>query len=649
MRRTRLYHLYSVLLAAILIGVVPRTINAESAPLEVLLFASVTSAAPGQSVSYSIVLNPDSDAPLPATLTASFDDGLLLQQADGLQGQRCEIDGQRVRCNLLLSEDGATISVQTQVQPTAASGATLRASASVETSDGTIVNADPVVVTVQGEAEPTATAPLPTATEPAVTPTEPPATATAPAPLPTTSRVPTATATPARASATTRAATPQAEPAHKGPTPDVLENNWSPTTAAPIGVGVDYDLNFICPITDGCPGGDFDYLRVTVKAGVQYLLATYDLGPGVDTVLDLYWGDEATPVASNDDARSGYSFLSALRWTAPSDGEALIRIGPRTGGLKPIVAEGQGAPYRFAIDLAASPEGKALAQRIAEQTFEPTPTPSRVPNRPPSPPVVAPPVPQMPASPGPPSPSSPRPAATVVTTNTVQQVISKGVATVVVSNTVLRLQPSSASPLITTLTQETLVSLLGEARGLWVRVSTVDDVLPGWVVATDLQRVTAQLPTPAAPVATALLTATTALPPGAIAPTAEATPPTVTRIEPLPPPAAAPPPTRITRSVAVQILTAAIGARRTTSGRTPTPSAEAGIAGVRVQLVNAFDDVLVEGITDAHGSVTLSRDVLPGTALRVRLPALGLEHDIDKDSSATPQLVRVVLPEGATR
>lgn len=646
MRRTRLYHFYSVLLAAILIGIVPRAVEAQSAPLEVLLFASVQSAAPGQSVSYSVVLNPDSDAPLPATLTASFDDGLLLQQAGGLQGERCEVDGQRVRCNLFLNEDGATITVQTQVQPTAASGMTLRASASAETSDGTIVNADPVVVTVQGEAEPTATEDTPTATVPAATPTESPATATAPALLPTTSRVPTATATPARASATTPAATPQAEPAHKGPTPDVLENNWSPAMAAPIGVGVDYDLNFTCPITDGCSGGDFDYLRVTVKAGVQYLLATYDLGRGVDTTLNLYWGDEATPIASNDDARPGYSFLSALWWTAPSDGEALIRIGPRTGGLKPIIAGGQGAPYRFAIDLAASPEGKALAQRIAEQTFEPTPTATRVPTRPP---IGAPPVPQAPSSPGPPSPSSPSPAATVVTTNTVQQSITKGVATVVVSSTVLRLQPSSASPLITTLAQETLVSLLGEARGLWVRVSTVDDVLPGWLIATDLRRVTAQLPTPAAPGATALLTTTAALPAGTVAPTAETAPPTVTRIEPLPPPAAAPPPTRITRSVAIQVLAAANQTRRTTSGRTPTPSAEAGIAGVRVQLVNAFDDVLVEGITDARGSVTLTRDVLPGTALRVPLPALGFEHDLDEDSSTTPQPVRVVLPEGTAQ
>ena len=85
------------------------------------------------------------------------------------------------------------------------------------------------------------------------------------------------------------------------------------TYAAPIGVGVLYDLNFVCPVAWGCAGGDHDYLRLPVKKGGQYLLCTFDLGPGVDTVLELFWSTSDTPIAGNDDARPNTSFLSVLR------------------------------------------------------------------------------------------------------------------------------------------------------------------------------------------------------------------------------------------------------------------------------------------------------------------------------------------------
>src|SRR5690349_10099057 len=79
--------------------------------------------------------------------------------------------------------------------------------------------------------------------------------------------------------------TPTATPAggQAGQTPDALEDNWSPATAAPIAVGVVYDLNFVCPVVWGCAGGDHDYLRLPVKRGLRYLIATFDLGPGADT------------------------------------------------------------------------------------------------------------------------------------------------------------------------------------------------------------------------------------------------------------------------------------------------------------------------------------------------------------------------------
>jgi hypothetical protein len=159
--------------------------------------------------------------------------------------------------------------------------------------------------------------------------------------------------------------------------PDALENNWNVQTAAPIGVGAVYDLNFVCPEpirADGsnpCGGGDHDYLRLSVKAGMKYLMCTFDLGPGVDTVIDLFWGDPEHPLTGNDDERPDYSFLSVMRWVAPSDGEVIIRIGPRTGGLDPIVLEEQASSYRFAVALADSPLAAQLTERIDEQTGRP--------------------------------------------------------------------------------------------------------------------------------------------------------------------------------------------------------------------------------------------------------------------------------------
>jgi hypothetical protein len=156
--------------------------------------------------------------------------------------------------------------------------------------------------------------------------------------------------------------------------PDKLENNWSPTTAAPIGVGVLYDLNFVCPVAWGCAGGDHDYLRLPVKKGGQYLLCTFDLGPGVDTVLELFWGTSDTPLGGNDDARPNASFLSVLRWVAPTDGDVIVRIAPRTGGTNPVVFDEKGSTYRFAVALSGSALAKQLEARIAEQIGAPTPT-----------------------------------------------------------------------------------------------------------------------------------------------------------------------------------------------------------------------------------------------------------------------------------
>lgn len=143
-------------------------------------------------------------------------------------------------------------------------------------------------------------------------------------------------------------------------------------------MGVVYDLNFVCPVADGCPGGDHDYLRFEAKAGLSYLIATFDLAPGVDTVLELFrqapdgtW----TLQGGNDDARPGHALLSVLRWQAPRNGPVIVRVAPRDGGLNPLRPDRDPvASYRFAVALTESPLAAQLEERIADQTGMPRPS-----------------------------------------------------------------------------------------------------------------------------------------------------------------------------------------------------------------------------------------------------------------------------------
>jgi hypothetical protein len=63
---------------------------------------------------------------------------------------------------------------------------------------------------------------------------------------------------------------------------------------------------------------------------------------------------------------------------------------------------------------------------------------------------------------------------------------------------------------------------------------------------------------------------------------------------------------------------------------------------VRVQLADAFGDVLVEAITDADGRAALAYDLAPDAAARVVVPALGLDAPIDRNQ---PQLL-ITIPDG---
>jgi hypothetical protein len=387
--------------------------------------------------------------------------------------------------------------------------------------------------------------------------------------------------------------------------PDLLENNWNTATAAPIAVGVVYELNFVCPVSWGCPGGDHDYLRLPVKGGLRYLIATFDLGPGSDTILDLFWNDESQYLTSNDDVRPGASFLSVLRWVAPADGHALIRIGPRTGGLAPRIPDSDGSSYRFAVALAESDLATQIEERIAEQTNAPRSTAT-----------VAP-------APARPAPAAPAPAAAPVppTALPVSSDAPKGMAVVRVETTALREGPGERTPLIQALPAESSVTLLGQASGAWVRVQPID-VAP--VAAAAATTTTTIGPTNAAatplPAATAVARQPANLP----------QPLNVERLDPLPPPPPAPPTRRLPLSVSVSVRAvppALLSDEGTRS--TAVPTAGRPLAGQRVQLINAFGDLLAEAVTPSDGQLTLTTEVAPGTAVLLQLPVPGLRVAVD--------------------
>lgn len=413
--------------------------------------------------------------------------------------------------------------------------------------------------------------------------------------------------------------------------PDHLENNWSPATAAPIGVGYVYDLNFACPVPWGCAGGDHDYLAVPVKAGVRYLVATFDLGPGVDTVIDLFWGDEQRAVVANDDARPGASFLSVLRWVAPSDGTAVIRVGPRTGGANPIVFDKDASSYRFAIVLADSDLGHQLEERIATQTGSAAPAHQET---------------APAAGTGTVNNHAPAPI-TVTPIPTAAPDAPKGLAIVAAESTVLRDGPRPAAAAIQTLEQETIVTLLGQAVGAWVRVQPEGGVVPGWVYGPDLRALSTTSTATTLPASGEAATpnAPTAVSPISPTPTSL---PQVTALDPAPLPPATPA-TRESLAVTVRIVATNVPPINPTPnagrvGVTPTPGSQRPLAGVRVQLVTVFGDVLTEAITPASGEVTLTRDLPPEMAVLVRVPALGLQSAVDR---AQPALT-ITVPDGGT-
>jgi hypothetical protein len=118
----------------------------------------------------------------------------------------------------------------------------------------------------------------------------------------------------------------------------------------------------------------------------------------------------------------------------------------------------------------------------------------------------------------------------------------------------------------------------------------------------------------------------------------------VTALDPALEPAGLPPVARV--PIALQVTVVATdtppAAGSTFGMASPTPDMRLPVPGVRVQLVNAFGDLLAEGVTDAGGIIRLSRDVRPGDALAVRVPAWGVELPVAADQAT----LIITIPEG---
>lgn len=407
--------------------------------------------------------------------------------------------------------------------------------------------------------------------------------------------------------------------------PDVLENNYSPETAAPIGVGVLYDLNFVCPVPNGCAGGDHDYLRFDAKAGTRYLISTVDLAPGVDTALDLFWHDPArgwVVLASNDDARPGAAFLSTLRWQAPpTDGAAILRVAPRTGGLNPVLV-GSVPTYRVAVTLAGSALATQLEERIAIQTGMPSPVRAATPDAAATSPTGA-------ATPPAAPPALPTPMP--ITTSG-----PPGATVYLIADAAIYVAPDPASAVLAQMPVDSLLTATGSVSGLYAEVTSSTVVGAGWVSRRALRPslTAAGTGVPGAPAGVPAASdggspGGTPGTPGTPGPT---TVPTgtlrVRALDPLPPAPAPISDPAISLGLTVTVQTA---------GGQP-------VAGVRLVLTTLFGDRYVENLTGPTGTAKLTTVVPVGEALVLQVPDMGLQQRI----SGTQTSLTLVVPEGAS-
>ena len=414
----------------------------------------------------------------------------------------------------------------------------------------------------------------------------------------------------------------QPAPGPEGGKPDPYENNYDFEHAPEIPIGQQIDgLNFLCPPGAATNCGDNDFFAVSLKGGVCYIAQTLKLAPGIDTNLIVYGPQrDAAPVwAGNDDVSPGI-LESHARFCVPRSMGSIIGyvlVGNAGNRIPPAPAAQRTYSLSVAVEL------------------PPTPTPATIAN-------------------GAAAPVAAAPAAGDA---------PKGTALVRAKSTALRDAPNAQGATIQTLPQETLVILQGQASGAWVRVQVANGVLPGWVYGPDLRRIdaaaattTAQaapnpssIPEAGAPAAVGVPAAQNGMQVTAV-PAANALPaPRVVALQATPAAAAAPV-QRISLAVSVLLLnsgaTTATATPLAVGALTPTPRAGgmSPIAGMRVQLVNAFGDVLAEAITPDSGEVTLRRDLDPGTAVFIRVPSPGLHIPVDTKQPAST--LTITLPVG---
>ena len=444
------------------------------------------------------------------------------------------------------------------------------------------------------------------------------------------------TSTPTEPSAPPEPPAPTPEHATSLPTApagpgDALENNYDASHAAIIAVDTAYVLDFVCPVTwaGACDGGDHDYLRVPLKADTAYLIATYDI-TNTDTVLDLYWQDSAQPILSNDDYygqdinRSiAGGVASALRFRAPTDDWATLRVSPRFGAAAP---SGQPGAYTVAVARVDSELAQTIERTLAAQAGIP-PTPTALPPTVVPPPAVPAPQPVAPA-PQPregapqPAPAAPRPAAPPPTPPLITDVT---VGRARVLNEARLLTAPGGDTVLLTVPRDTTVQLKGQASGIWVRVEVDSGVVPGWIDSRLLERIDTPPARAAAPAA-----AGAAVPP-AVSPTAftDADRPAASaagsarggglRITATGPVAAATPVV-----VEPQARVVEIAVCRARAGATSC-AADRALHGVRVELLHgATRAVLHGGRTEASGDLRLVASVPPATAILLSVPAYGV-------------------------
>jgi hypothetical protein len=401
-----------------------------------------------------------------------------------------------------------------------------------------------------------------------------------------------------------------------------------------LGWGIPYDLDLLCPDAraDACPAGDHDFFLVPVKQGVPFVALTYDLGPGADTTLALYvpaagQRDPATGLEDwqlahgNDDALpNGATLRSQVMLTPTWNGDVLLVVAASSRRNPPTVPEQSGAPARYRL-IVGSPAMPALQQVLGEQAG-PAPANDTSQEQAPEPPLARP-VRATPTSP---------PAATVVATAVIgqsadgEEIIREACVTgraVVVRSAGARFSaaamPGNENRILMLFPAGSTVALLGSCYLGWVKVLPDASVTPGWMFAPDLRLEQAEAP----------LATRTALPEAALpgADAATGTPPHPPTVVALPARNAETPrlPAHVALTTTVDVF----------------DQHEEPRAGLRIQLVDVAGRVLHEAVTDQHGRLVITADILAGATAWVQIPAVGVTVAVDPEK---PQLV-FVIPE----